>query len=71
MITIRYTSIDRCRVTRKYKTLAHARAFAVKYVGPSPELGSTYAVSSDGVGKITVEGVTLRELFALEPVYYE
>jgi hypothetical protein len=33
----------------------------------SPEIGSTYAVSGDGVGKVTVEGVTLFELFGEKP----
>lgn len=67
VITVRYSSIDRYRTRRTFKTLEGARKFAVHYVGEHPEMGSTYAVSDDGVGKIEVEGCTLRELFK-EPV---
>lgn len=63
MITVKIKSIDGASMRRKYKTLAFARAFAVKYVGQHPEFGSTYAISSDGICRCTVEGVTLRELF--------
>ena len=34
-----------------------------KWVGAHPEIGSTYAVSGDGVGKVTCQGVSLSELF--------
>ena len=63
MIKVRYSTIDRFSQTRRFKTLEGARKFAVYYVGEHPEMGSSYAVSDDGVGKITVEGCTLRELF--------
>jgi hypothetical protein len=63
MITVRYSSIDRYRKTRKFKTLAGARRFAHTWVGEHPDLGSTYAVSFDGIGKVTVDGATLAELF--------
>ena len=62
-IVVTYTSIDRCYVRRQFRTLAGARAFAEKYVGPTPEMGRTYAVSGDGIGKIVVRGATLQELF--------
>ena len=59
-----YTSIDRARAARQFKTLAAAQRFAQKWVGAHPDLaGDRYAISGDGVGKITAEGVTLRELF--------
>jgi hypothetical protein len=67
-IEVRYSSIDGCSIRRTYRTLAGAQAFAQKYVGAHPELGSHYAVSGDGVGKITCAGATLLELFpALAP----
>jgi hypothetical protein len=63
MITIVYTSIDRVRKVRKFKTLAGARKFALDWVGPQDVVGGGYAVSDDGVGKVTWDGVTRRELF--------
>lgn len=66
MIKVTYSSIDGFRQSRSFKTLTAARRFAVKWVGEAPELGSHYAVSFDGVGKITVQGVTLAALFSGE-----
>jgi len=67
-MTIKITrrACDGFRDMRTFKTIKGARAFAVKYVGENPEIGSDYAVSADGVATIRVEGVTLRELFAGE-----
>ena len=65
MITVRYSSIDRFSESRKFKTLTGARAYAQKWVGEHPDLGSGYAISGDGVGKITVSGVSLAELFGV------
>jgi len=62
VITVRYSSIDGYSEKRKFKTLAGARAYAQKWVGKNPEMGSTYAVSSDGIGKITAT-VALWSLF--------
>jgi hypothetical protein len=64
MITVTYSSIDGVRKRRKFKTLAGARKFATHWVGDNPDLGSSYAVSFDGVGKITVDGVPLKKLFS-------
>lgn len=64
---ITYSSIDRVRVTRTFKTLKGARKFAQSWVGKNPEMGSTYAVSGDGIGKITADGVALADLFGDEP----
>lgn len=73
MITVTYSTIDRFRKTRSFKTLVGARKFAHHWVGATPEIGSTYAVSGDGVGKITVEGVPLADLFdgAAEDMAYK
>lgn len=66
MIKVKYSSIDGYKKTSTFKTLAGAQKFAQKWVGEFPELGSSYAISSDGVGKITVQGVMLQELFPVE-----
>jgi hypothetical protein len=69
MIIVRYLAVDGYRQTRTFKTLAGARAYAQKWVGKFPELGSDYAVSFDGIGTIRVAGgATLRELFPEEPL---
>jgi hypothetical protein len=67
-ITVRYSAVDGFRKTRTFKTLAGARKFAVERVGSNPELGRTYAVSFDGIGKVEVEGCTVAELFAQDVV---
>lgn len=63
MIKVRYSSVDGAGKARTFQTVESARKFAVRYVGETPEFGSHYAVSGDGVGKVTVEGCTLAELF--------
>lgn len=66
MIKVRYSSIDRFSQTRSFATMAAARRFAQKWVGQNPEIGSHYAISGDGIGKITVTGATLAELFGAD-----
>jgi len=63
MIGVTYTSIDWVRKSKTFKTLKGAQNFAQYWVGETPELGSFYAVSFDGVGKITCAGCALIELF--------
>jgi len=64
-IRVRYSSIDRYSESRRFKTLAGAQRYAQKFVGETPEISGafSYAVSADGIGKITVSGATLAELF--------
>jgi hypothetical protein len=62
-IKVRYSSIDHFRQTRTFKTLEGARKYAADRVGDNPDMGSCYAVSFDGIGKIEVDGCTLQELF--------
>lgn len=64
-IKVRYRSVDRFSKTATFKTLKGAQRFAHKWVGETPEVGTyyNYAVSGDGVGRVTVEGATMRELF--------
>jgi len=64
---ITYTSIDGVRKTRSFKTLRTARNFAHDCVGPQDIEGGHYAVSFDGIGKITWSGVTRAELFSHVP----
>lgn len=64
MIKVYYTACDGTRITRSFKTLKGARKFATDYVGKNPEMGRGYAVSGNGVGTVTVDGCTLKELFA-------
>lgn len=63
MIEVSYRSIDHYGETRRFKTLAGARRYAQRRIGPHPELGSFYAISGDGVGRIAVCGASLRDLF--------
>ena len=65
-ITVRYSACDGARITRRFKTREGARRFAVKYVGEHPEIGFSYAISGDGVGKVTVSGCTLEDLFGVD-----
>jgi len=66
-IKVHYTSIDRFSQTRSFKTLEGARRYAERYVGPHPEVSYWYAVSPDGVGKVTVTGdATVHDLFPTE-----
>lgn len=68
-IIIGYTSVDGARARKTFKTLAAARAYATKMVGVNPDTCGSYAVSDDGVGKVTVVGVTLAALFGhAEPI---
>lgn len=62
MIRVRYTSVDGFRKSRTFKTIEGARAFARRYVGPTPEIGGWYAVSGDGIGKIDAN-VPMSALF--------
>jgi len=62
-IKVSYRSVDRCSKSRSFKTLEGAQKFAQEWVGETPEMGSFYAVSGDGIGRVTVEGATLQELF--------
>ncbi|TRD15772.1 hypothetical protein [Palleronia caenipelagi] len=66
MMTVIYESVDGCRREGKFSEIEDARTFAVKWVGHNPDIGGGYAVSADGIGKVTTEGLTLEELFEQE-----
>ena len=61
MIKIKYSSVDgRGSKWRSFKTLGRARVFAQYWVGKNPDIGSTCAVSGDGIGLVRSEaGCTL------------
>lgn len=71
-IKIRYSAVDGYGELRAFKSLAGAKRYAVRRVGEHPEIGSYYAVSGDGVGKIEVYGgdASLADLFPPEPDPY-
>jgi hypothetical protein len=61
-ITVRYRSIDRYSKSYRYKTRAGAAAKIRELLGDYFDIGSTYAVSGDGVGRVTLSGATFEEL---------
>jgi hypothetical protein len=63
MIKVRYSSVDCFTETQTFDSIAAASEYARHWIGNHPEIGSRYAVSDDGIGKIEVEGATLRALF--------
>jgi hypothetical protein len=67
-IKVRYKSVDGGSKSRKFKSLKAASKFAREFVGDHPEIGWTYAVSGDGVGRIMVEGAKLAELFPADGI---
>jgi len=62
-IRVTYHSIDGHKESFDTTYLSVAQRWASRWIGKSPSLGRGYAVSDDGIGKITVEGASLRELF--------
>lgn len=70
MITVWYSAVDGFKVCKRFKSLQRAQGWAHGFVGQHPTIGSCYAVSDDGVGKIEARGATLAELFPpAEPVF--
>jgi len=61
-IVVRYSAIDRYRKNYRYSTLEGAAKRVRELLGDYFDIGSSYAVSGDGVGKVTLEGATFAEL---------
>ena len=61
--TVHYASVDGVRITKRATKLSVAQRFAQSWIGRHPDIGSSYAVSFDGIGKVTVEGCSLEDLF--------
>lgn len=68
-IIVTYRSIDGYSQRRTFKTLKGARRFAHKWVGSHPEISEAfqYAVSGDGIGRVTWSGCTANDLFPFPP----
>jgi len=64
LIKIYFSSIDGITKTHSFKTIEGARQFALKVVGEQDVDGGLYAVSDDGVVRITWAGISRAELFA-------
>lgn len=52
MIALTYRAVDGFTKHRKFKTLAGAQKFAQHWAGETPDIGTSYAVTSDGVGTL-------------------
>lgn len=62
-IRIIYKSIDDFKEIKNFTSLKKAQEYAKEWIGNFPEIGSDYAISEDGIGKIYCEGCTLKVLF--------
>lgn len=67
-IVVQIETIDHMIKTRKFKSLEGARKFAVRAVGPTPEVGTGYAVAPDGVATVATRGILVEDLFYPEGV---
>lgn len=76
-ITVRYQSIDGASKIKTFGTLAGVRRYVEKMIGKGAEFNSSgmYAVSDDGIGKVTLVEVlnndTGRKLDCLRAVMVE
>lgn len=76
-ITVRYQSIDGASKIKTFGTLAGVRRYVEKMIGKGAEFNSSgmYAVSDDGIGKVTLVEVlnndTGRKLDCLQAVMVE
>lgn len=61
-ITLRYSTIDHFRETRKFKSLVGAQRYARRRMGNQFDIGSSYVVAGDGVSKLEAKGVDLCTL---------
>lgn len=64
MISVSVSSVDGAFKSKQCVSLSEARKFAVYYVGDRPDIGSSYAVSEDGICVVRVTGCSLEELFS-------
>jgi hypothetical protein len=64
-ITVHLNTIDGVSKTRSFKSLAGARRFAQHHVGAAPEMSRGYAISGDGIAKVSCAGCGIAELFAV------
>lgn len=62
-IQLHYWSVDGVHKHENFSTLEEAQTWAQDWIGRYPEIGRGYAISGDGIGKITARGCSLQELF--------
>jgi hypothetical protein len=62
-IVVRYSTIDRYGKTWRYSTRKGAAKKVRELLGKHFDIGSNYAVSGDGIGKVVLDGATFAELF--------
>jgi hypothetical protein len=63
VIKITYSSVDGAKEVKRFGTVKGASEYASRWIGNHPTIGSTYAVSDDGIGRIEVTGASLADLF--------
>jgi len=63
MIKLYFTTLDGIRKTKTFKSLKGARKAAHDWVGADADIGTGYAISTDGVVRVTCDGCTLNDLF--------
>jgi len=69
LIKTSYRTCDHFSESRSFKTVKGARAYARRRLGPCPEIGTTYAVSSCGTATLKVTGVTIKAIFPNADVF--
>ena len=68
-ITVYNKAVDGFKEEKEFDSIGDAREYCQKYLGSNFELGpliwgcSDYAISGDGINRLTLEGVTWQELF--------
>ncbi len=67
-ITVRNRAIDDFKEDKEFVNLEDTREYCIKYLGENFDIGSflsgdPYAISGDGINRLTVEGATWQELF--------
>jgi hypothetical protein len=67
-IRLHTRTLDGLRETRTFTTLAGARRYFARRIGALHDVGSTYAVSADGMVTLYIyRGVTWTELLGYDP----
>ena len=67
LIKLVYRAIDGAVKKQTFTDIEKVRVWARHWVGEHPEIGSDYAVSSDGIATIRAYGISIEELFQITP----
>jgi hypothetical protein len=62
-VTLSFATVDGVRKILSYDSVEAARVAAHDWVGEAPTFGSDYAISDDGVVRVSVNGATLTDIF--------